>query len=379
MKIVVAVDSFKGSLSSLEAGEAIKTGIKNVDSQCDVVVKPLADGGEGTIEAIVTEMNGKLHTIEVIGPLGKNITCSYGIIENKKMAIIEIAKVVGLTLVSNDKRNPLFTTTYGIGQVIKDAIKQGCQYFIIGIGGSATNDGGIGMLQALGYEMLDQDGKQVAYGAEGLRQLKTIKDDQILPELKQCQFIIACDVTNPLCGIDGASIVYGPQKGANQQLITEMDRWLNDYALLSKQIYPLSDPFYPGTGAAGGLGFAFLTYLNGRLKSGVESILQILKLDEDLKDADLVITGEGCLDLQTAKGKAPAGVAKLAKKYHLPVIAFAGCVSDDAKICHDIGIDAYFPIIRKVITLQEAMGITVARENLINTVEEVFRLWLIRG
>lgn len=375
MKIVVAVDSFKGSLSSLEAGRIIEIGIKRVYPQSKVIVKPLADGGEGTVEALVEGMNGRIRSLKVTGPLGKLIKCSYGIIDAKNIAIIEMAKIAGLTLVCQEERNPLNTTTYGVGQVIMDAIDQGCRRFIIGIGGSATNDGGIGMLQALGFKMLDQDNKQVEFGAKGLKQLKKIDNSGVLPIIKKCEFMVACDVINPLCGPLGASVVYGPQKGANQYLIEQMDIWLNNYALLSKQKFMNADACYPGSGAAGGLGFAFLTYLGAKLKSGIDLILQEIKIEEEIKDANLVITGEGQLDFQTAMGKAPIGVAKLAKKYQLPVIAFSGSIVNGANKCNDMGIDAYFSILRNVVTLQEAMDKQVAKENMIDTVEQVFRLW----
>lgn len=378
MKIVIAVDSFKGSLSSIEAGKAIEKGIRRIYLNSEVVIKPLADGGEGTVEALIEEGKGRLRTIKVIGPLGELVNCCYGIIESKTMAVIEMAQVSGLTLVPEAKRNPMYTTTYGLGQVIKDAISQGCRRFIIGIGGSATNDGGIGMLQALGFELLNKDGKPVDFGALGLKKLKIIKTDKVLPVLKECDFMIACDVNNPLCGSLGSSFVYGPQKGADKELVIQMDRWLNRYAILSKKIYPLANADYPGAGAAGGLGFAFLTFLNARLDSGIKLILQEMDFEEDIKDADLVITGEGSLDFQTTMGKAPIGVAKLAKKYNLPVIAFAGSVSNDANMCNDMGIDAYFSILRNIVTLPEAMNKQRAEENMINTVEQVFRLWKIK-
>lgn len=378
MKIVIAVDSFKGSLSSIEAGKAIEKGIRRVYLNSEVVIKPLADGGEGTVESLIEEGKGRLRTIKVIGPLGELVNCCYGIIESKTMAVIEMAQVSGLTLVPEAKRNPLYTTTYGLGQVIKDAISQGCRRFIIGIGGSATNDGGIGMLQALGFELLNKDGKPVDFGALGLKKLKIIKTDKVLPVLKECDFMIACDVNNPLCGSLGSSFVYGPQKGADKELVIQMDRWLNRYAILSKKIYPLANADYPGAGAAGGLGFAFLTFLNARLDSGIKLILQEMDFEKDIKDADLVITGEGSLDFQTTMGKAPIGVAKLAKKYNLPVIAFAGSVSNDANMCNDMGIDAYFSILRNIVTLPEAMNKQRAEENMINTVEQVFRLWKIK-
>lgn len=396
MKVVVAIDSFKGSLSSTEAGEAAKKGILKAVTDAEVVVKPLADGGEGTVDTLVLGMGGELQIVNVTGPLGEKVDCVYGIIESKeekaiqnivednsdvkrlgkrkKTAIIEMSGAAGITLVPENDRNPLHTTTYGVGEVIKDAISKGCRHFIVGIGGSATNDGGIGMLQALGFGMLDKDGKQVAFGAKGLKDIEIITDDNVIPELKECTFRVACDVTNPLCGEKGCSAVFGPQKGADRNLIIQMDQWLAHYARLTSEKYEKSDAKYPGTGAAGGLGFAFLSYTNAVLESGIKIILEETKLEDDIKNADIVVTGEGRLDGQTVFGKAPIGVAGIAKKYDKTVIAFSGSVTEDANICNEHGIDAFFPILRKVQTLQEAMDSENAKENLVATVEQVFRL-----
>ena len=378
MKVVVAIDSLKGSLNSLEAGNAIKQGIKRVYQDAKIIVKPLADGGEGTVEALVSGMNGKIETVVATGPLGDKIESSYGIIPEKRLAIMEMASIAGITLLSLKQRNPLYTTTYGLGEMIKDAISKGCNNFIIGIGGSATNDGGIGMLQALGFDLLDKDGNQVPLGARGLKDLVKIDDKNVLPELKKCQFKIACDVTNVLCGENGCSVVFSPQKGATSQMIKDMDQWLYNFANLAKKKYPHSDALVPGTGAAGGLGFAFLTFVKATLESGIDIILETIDLKSDLKDVDVVVTGEGCLDRQSAMGKAPVGVAKMAKLYNKPVIAFAGSVTKEAKLCNQEGIDAYFPIIRNITTLQEAMAKENAKNNLMDTVEQVFRLWKIK-
>ncbi len=378
MKVVVAIDSLKGSLNSLEAGNAIKQGIKRVYQDAKIIVKPLADGGEGTVEALVSGMNGKIETVVATGPLGDKIESSYGIIPEKRLAIMEMASIAGITLLSLKQRNPLYTTTYGLGEMIKDAISKGCNNFIIGIGGSATNDGGIGMLQALGFDLLDKDGNQVPLGARGLKDLVKIDDKNVLPELKKCQFKIACDVTNVLCGENGCSVVFGPHKGATSQMIKDMDQWLYNFANLAKKKYPHSDALVPGTGAAGGLGFAFLTFVKATLESGIDIILETIDLKSDLKDVDVVVTGEGCLDRQSAMGKAPVGVAKMAKLYNKPVIAFAGSVTKEAKLCNQEGIDAYFPIIRNITTLQEAMAKENAKNNLMDTVEQVFRLWKIK-
>ena len=258
--------------------------------------------------------------------------------------------------------------------MIRDAIQKGCRKFVVGIGGSATNDGGIGMLQALGYEFLDSKGNPVPYGAVGLEDLAEIKSENVISELAQCEFKVACDVTNPLCGQQGASAVYGPQKGATPEMIRKMDQWLSDYAKLAEKHYEKADPKYPGTGAAGGLGFAFLTFTNAVLESGIKIVLKETKLEQYIRDADIVVTGEGRLDGQTAMGKAPVGVAKLAGKYNIPVLAFAGSVTEDAGKCNEEGIHAFFPILRGITTLEEAMDRDNAKRNLIETVEQVFRL-----
>lgn len=375
MKAVIAIDSLKGSLSSIEAGQAIAEGIKKADAKAEVVIRPLADGGEGTVEALVCGMNGTLQHVKVTGPLGEPVVCEYGIIDETKTAVIEMSGAAGITLVPDTKKNPLYTTTYGVGEVIRDAIEKGCRRFIVGIGGSATNDGGIGMLQALGYGFLNKDGQQVPFGAIGLKELETITDTYVLPELAECEFKIACDVTNPLCGENGCSAVYGPQKGADPSMIMEMDKWLRYYAALAREKFPKANPNEPGTGAAGGLGFAFLTFTNAVLESGIKIVLEETKLESYVKEADVVVTGEGRLDFQTAMGKAPVGVAGLAKKFDIPVLAFAGSVTKDATECNKNGIDAFFPILRSISTLEEAMKPENAKQNLTDTAEQAFRLF----
>ena len=374
MKVVVAIDSLKGSLTSLEAGNAIQKGIHCVMPDAEVRVRPLADGGEGTVEALALGMGGRMEKVTVTGPLGKPVECAYGILDESKTAIVEMSGAAGITLVPDQERNPMNTTTYGVGEVIKDAIGKGCRRFIVGIGGSATNDGGIGMLQALGYGMLNENGSQVAFGAKGLEELVEITDTHVLPELKDCTFRIACDVTNPLCGDQGASAIYGPQKGATPAMILQMDKWLNGYAELAAKTFPKANQNQAGTGAAGGLGFAFLTFTNAVLESGIKIVLEETRLEDYMKDADIVITGEGRLDGQTVMGKAPIGVANIAKKYGKPVLAFSGCVTEDARACNGGGIDAYFPILRGVVSLQEAMDHDNAEKNMIATVEQAFRL-----
>lgn len=378
MKVVVAIDSLKGSLSSLEAGDAIRAGILRADSSAEVLVRPLADGGEGTVEALTIGMGGTLQEVRVTGPLGTQVTAVYGILQDGKTAILEMAAAAGITLVEEKERNPLNTTTYGVGEMIRDAIAKGCRHFIVGIGGSATNDGGIGMLQALGYGLLDSEGKQVPFGAKGLQVLDCITDENVIPELADCTFRVACDVTNTLCGDQGCSAVFGPQKGADPGMIMQMDKWLAYYAALAREKYEKANPREAGTGAAGGLGFAFLTFTDARLESGIKIVLEETRLEDYVKDADLVITGEGRLDGQTIMGKAPSGVAQIAKQYGKPVIAFAGAVTPDAVACNAHGIDAFFPILRRISTLQEAMEPENARQNMTDTVEQALRLFLLK-
>ncbi len=374
MKIVVAIDSLKGSLSSLEAGEAIKDGILKAMPDAEVWVRPMADGGEGTVEALTLGMQGQLETVTVTGPLGKPVEATYGIVKEKHLAVLEMSAAAGITLVEEKDRNPLYTTTYGVGEMIKDAIQKGCRDFIVGIGGSATNDGGSGMLQALGFGLLDKNGEQVAFGARGLEDIARITDENVLTELRKCSFRIACDVTNPLCGEQGCSAVYGPQKGATKEMIARMDAWLDHFAEISQETFENADANQPGTGAAGGLGFAFLSFLNARLQSGITIVLGETRLEDYIKDADLVVTGEGRLDSQTVMGKAPAGVAELAQKHGKKVIAFSGCVTEDATVCNEHGIGAFFPILRTVVPLAEAMNAETARKNMTATAEQVFRL-----
>ncbi len=375
MKAVIAIDSFKGSLSSLEAGQAAAEGIKRVFPDAAVQVCPLADGGEGTVETLISGMGGTIRRLPVTGPLGETVTGRYGILEDKVTAVMEMADAAGITMVPPAQRNPMYTTTYGVGELIRDAIKEGCRKFIVGIGGSATNDGGVGMLQALGFAFLDAEGNSVAQGAQGLEKLAVLGTAHAMKELDVCEFHIACDVNNVLCGPEGCSAVFGPQKGANEAMIHRMDEWLADYAALAAAVCGNeADPNYPGSGAAGGLGFAFRTFLHGSLEPGVEMILRETRLEEKVKDADIVITGEGRLDGQTVMGKAPIGVAALAKKYGRKVVAFSGCVTEDARVCNAHGIDAFFPIVRGAVSLEEAMDQENAARNMTDTAEQVFRL-----
>lgn len=389
MKVVIAIDSFKGSMTSLQAGEAAKRGILRVFPESETVVSSLADGGEGTVEALTLGMGGELQNVMVKGPLGVPVNAVYGIVERKtKTAIMEIAQAPGITLLPKEKLNPLITTTFGVGEMILDAIEKGCRNFIIGIGGSATNDGGAGMLQALGFEMCDKDGNEISLGAVGLKDLELIGKEHVIPELRECQFQIACDVTNPLCGPQGCSAVYGPQKGADAEMIRQMDAWLSNYAGIAlsfkeeRKAEDASvnlvnvgvDASFPGASAAGGLGFAFRVFMNAELQSGIQIVLRETELEEKVKDADYVITGEGRLDGQTVMGKAPIGVAEIAKKYGKSVLAFSGCVAEDAGVCNEYGIDAFFSIPCNAGTIAEVSECEQATWNMTTTVEQIFRL-----
>lgn len=373
MKVLIAIDSFKGSLSSLEAGMAIKEGILKA-CEAEVIIKPLADGGEGTVDSLLSGMGGREVKIDVTGPLGERTTSSYGILRDGKTAIIEMAQAAGINLIPKDRLNPLYTTTFGVGEMIKDAILRGCRNFIVGIGGSATNDGGIGMLNALGFEFLDIDGSPVKPVGESLLRIASLQTDKALETLSQCIFRIACDVTSPLYGPKGAAYVFGPQKGATPEIVEFLDKGLRNYSDVVKGATGKDTSLVPGTGAAGGLGYAFITFLNGELESGIDIILDEIRLEDDIRNCDIVITGEGKLDYQTAMGKAPIGVARLAKKYDKKVLAFAGAVTEDANKCNGAGIDAYFSIQRTPISVSKAMEYETARANLISTVEQVFRL-----
>ena len=373
LKILAAIDSFKGSLSTFEAGEAIARGAKRACPTAEVEISPIADGGEGTVDAIVSATGGERVTVRVTGPMGNAVNATYGIVHGDT-AVMEMSAAAGITLIAPEARNPMKTTTYGVGEMMLDALSRGVRRFILGIGGSATNDGGVGMLQALGVRFLNKSGCEIGFGAAALEGLDQIVLDGLCPTLAACEFLVACDVKNPLCGEHGCSAVYGPQKGATQETVREMDGYLSHYAALTKAVLPHADPDFEGAGAAGGLGFALQAYLGATLTGGISLVMRETGLEEKIRHADVVVTGEGRLDGQTGMGKAPVGVASLAKKYGKTVIAFAGCVTPDARACNDCGIDAFFPILRAPCTLAEAMDKQNASENLADTAEQVFRL-----
>lgn len=374
MKIVTVIDSFKGSMTSMEAGHAAAEGIHRVYSEAEVVVRPLSDGGEGTTDALLEGLGGEKITLTVTGPMGEPVESYYGILSDGNTAVMEMAQAAGITLVDRKAQNPGKATTYGVGEMILDARKRGCKKFVIGIGGSATNDGGIGMLKALGVQFLNAEGEDVGEGAAVLGNIHFISLKNLVPELKECEFQIACDVNNPLCGENGATYIYGKQKGIKPEEMAEVDAGMKHYAEVTAERIGQDYAEIPGAGAAGGMGFAFVSFLGAKLVPGIQLILDVIHFTEDVREADIVLTGEGRLDLQTAMGKAPVGVAKEAKKYGCRVLAFAGSVTKDAEKCNENGIDAFFPIVRGVCTLEEAMDNKIARKNMSDTVEQVFRL-----
>jgi len=339
MKIVVAPDSFKGSLTAIEVSDAIEQGIEEIFPEAEILKIPMADGGDGTVQCMVNATGGKILKEKVTDPLGGEILASYGILGDKKTAVIEMAEASGLALVPNNKRDPLIATTYGTGQLIKAALDQGCRKIIIGIGGSATNDGGAGMVQALGVKLLDKDGKEISFGGGGLKKVFRIDTKYLDKRLSETEVLVASDVSNPLCGPKGASKIYGPQKGATPEVIKELDESLAHFAALIKRDLNKDIKDIPGAGAAGGLGAGLIAFLNAELRLGIEIIIEVVKLEQAMKDAELVITGEGKIDSQTIYGKVPVGVAKIAKKHNIPVMAVAAIIGNDADIVHQYGID----------------------------------------
>ena len=375
MKVAVVMDSFKGSMSSMQAGQAAKRGILRADPDAQVQISPVADGGEGTMQALVEGCGGSYRSVSLCGPLGEARCAQYGVLRDGT-AVIEMSQAAGLPLVPPQKRNPLYTTTYGVGQLIRDAVESGCRRFLIGIGGSATNDAGAGMLQALGYSLTDAAGCPIPLGARGLEGLQQICCVGALPQLKECSFSVACDVTNPLCGEQGCSAAFGPQKGATPQMVAQMDRWIAHYAQLAQVCCPNADPDAPGSGAAGGLGFTLRAFLGAQLLPGIQVVLGMLGLETVFAHSDLILTGEGRLDGQTAMGKVPCGVAALAHRYGKPVVALAGSVAPEGEgAAAPDRVDASFAIVRGPAELAQAMRPECAQENMERTAEQVIRLW----
>jgi glycerate kinase len=355
IRFLIACDSFKGSASSKQVGEAIREGILRVMPSAQVEVVPVADGGEGTVQALVDATGGRLVTVTVTNPIGEKVEATFGILGDGQTAVIEMAAASGLTLIPPEKRNPWVTTTYGTGELIKAALEHGCRKIIIGIGGSATNDAGAGMAQALGVKLLDEDGNQIGFGGGELGRLRRIDMSGLDKRASEVEFIVACDVDNPLTGERGASYVYAPQKGATPEMLPKLDSNLRHFAEIVRQQLGIDVEHVPGAGAAGGLGAGLMAFLKAKLKRGTEIVFELVKLEEKIASADIVITGEGQIDAQTVFGKTPIGVAKLAKRYGKPVIAIAGSIGEGADSVHSHGIDAIFSIINRPMPLEQAM------------------------
>ncbi|MDQ6589492.1 MAG: glycerate kinase, partial [Haemophilus parainfluenzae] len=348
MKIVIAPDSFKESLTALEVANAIETGFKQIFPNAEYVKLPMADGGEGTVQSLVDATQGRLIETEVTAPLGNQVKSFFGLSGDGKTAIIEMAAASGLHLVPMDKRDPCQTTSFGTGELIKQALDLGVQHIILGIGGSATNDGGAGMLQALGLRLLDKNGQSIGFGGAELSKIAEIQMTDLDPRLQYVQIEVACDVNNPLCGERGASAIFGPQKGATPEMVKELDAALAHFAEIAGRDCGKQIKEQPGAGAAGGMGGGLLLLPNVQLKAGVQIVLDNLKLAEQVKEADLVITGEGRMDAQSILGKTPIGVARTAKQFNKPVIVIVGCLREDYEVVYEHGIDAVFPIIRNL-------------------------------
>ncbi|WP_153914787.1 glycerate kinase [Shewanella sp. TC10] len=379
MKIVIAPDSFKESLSALGVANAIEEGFKRVFPDAEFCKVPMADGGEGTVQAMVDATGGRLETLQVTGPDGQPVNAQYGILgsqgkyTNSVTAVIEMAEASGLHHIERDRRNPMLTTSYGTGELIRDALDKGINHIIVGLGGSATNDGGAGMAQALGFKLNTAQGTSISYGAAGLSQLAYIDDSTAHPLIANCKIEVACDVDNPLCGNNGASAIFGPQKGATPEMVSELDNTLNHFASIvnSTPTLQLANDIaqYPGAGAAGGMGFGVMTLLNAELQPGVDIVIKSVKLAELMQGANIVITGEGRMDSQTLSGKTPMGVMQQALNQQIPVIGIAGCLGEGAELILEKGMTAIFPIIPALAPLDDILA--DAHNNLVNTAQNI--------
>ncbi|MCH8552133.1 MAG: glycerate kinase [Natronospirillum sp.] len=378
MRVVICPDSFKESLEALAVAQSIQQGMERVWPEAHYDLVPLADGGEGTVQALVDATGGQWRKLEVTGPLGRPVQARFGLLGGKQQqAVIEMAEASGLHLVPAAERDPRKTTSWGTGELILAALDEGAQSIILGLGGSATNDGGAGMLQALGARLLTSAGKPVAPGAQGLSELATIDLDNLDARLARCRIEVACDVTNPLLGAQGASAIFGPQKGADEAMIEQMDGWLAHYGALLETLSGNKVIEVPGAGAAGGMGAAFIGALQATLKPGIDLVMQAVGLEDRLQQADLVVTGEGRLDSQTMQGKTPAGVARLAARYQVPVIALAGSLADDAAVLNKHGFVAVLGAVQRPADLETALRL--APDWLARTAEQAARLVALGG
>ncbi len=370
-KIVIAIDSFKGCLTSSEVIQAATDGILQIDPNCEVIQIPISDGGEGLLATLLPLFKAQKRTISVHGPLMELIQGEYGISYDGKTALIEMANVSGLPLVPKEKRDPMYTTSYGTGELIYDALEQGCRNFIIGIGGSATNDAGLGMLQALGFRFLDKEGNLLGTGGQILSKVAQIDKSKIHPALATAHFTIACDVENPFCGPNGAAYIFAAQKGATPETIKELDKGMYNLSQVILSEIGINIIDFPGAGAAGGLGGGFLAFLHAELKSGIQLILDTLHFEEQIKGADLIITGEGKVDQQTIMGKVPFGILQVAQKQQIPVIAIAGSI-EDIELLNKAGFQGVFSITPKPISLEKAMEPNMAQKHIRQLVSQIF-------
>lgn len=375
MKIIVAPDSFKGSMTSIQAADAIEKGIKKAAFSCkknvEVIKVPMADGGEGTVEAIVSANGGRIIETEVLDPLGRQIKSFFGLLPDNT-AVIEMAAASGLNLLSAKERDPMKTTSYGTGQLIKVALDYGCRQIIIGLGGSATNDGGVGMCQALGVRFLDKEGKEIGFGGGELSKIAKIDISSLDSRINEADITIASDVDNPLCGPNGASAVYGPQKGASPEMVDVLDENLKHFATVVHEQLGINILNVPGSGAAGGMGASLMAFCGAKLHSGINLVMGLVRMEEKIKEADMVITGEGSTDYQTLFGKVPFGIAKIAKKYNKPVVCISGALVEGYEKLYNEGIQALFSIVNRPMSLEEAMD--KGEELLTKVTENIFRL-----
>ncbi|MBE1441990.1 glycerate kinase [Paenibacillus sp. OAS669] len=374
MKIVLAPDSYKGSLSAKEACDAMEQGIRRVLADAEIIKVPMADGGEGTVRSLVDATGGTLHTVRVQGPLGDDVNAMYGILGDGVTAVIEVAEASGLYLIDKEKRNPLLASTYGMGGLIRHALDQGCRSFIIGLGGSATNDGGAGMAQALGARLLNKAGEPIGLGGAALADLDSIDASSMDSRIGESRFIVACDVDNPLCGPQGASAVFGPQKGATPEMVQQLDSCLNQYADMVRRDIGADIKQLPGAGAAGGMGGGAVAFLNAELKPGVEIVIEAAQLEKHLKGAGLVISGEGQCDFQTERGKTPYGVAKTAQRQGVPCVLIAGAIGEGIEVLYHSGVTSVFSMVDKPMALEQAMG--EAARLAADAAERVVRLFI---
>ncbi|MCY6485328.1 glycerate kinase [Clostridium aestuarii] len=370
-KIIISPDSFKGTMSSIEVSGIIEQGIKNIFPEIQVIKIPIADGGEGTVDAFLTAIGGEKIRVKVKGPLFQEIEAFYGILPDKQTVVIERAAASGLTLVE-DKKNPLLTTTYGTGQLILDALDKGCTNIIVGLGGSATNDGGVGMAAALGAKFLDEGNKEIYLNGGGLEKLERIDISGIDKRIKNCTIVAACDVDNSLFGTSGAAYIFAPQKGADERMVKILDENLKNFAGIVGRDLGVDVQNIPGAGAAGGLGAGLVAFTGAKIQPGIKIVLDIVKYDEIISNADLIITGEGKIDGQSLRGKVPVGIAEKASKYDIPVIAIVGAVGDEAQKVYERGITSIFTTNLQPIPFEEAK--IYCKENLLKTTESVMRL-----